>query len=168
MCTKLDEYLSVARDSNSPRLDNCNLRLELQNTILTEQKMKKVVHPNRAVSAFPRSLLYPSLNWKSRLEALGARVTYEEEQEEGPAEKVAMQELFGEVPDGRLALLDLSTFVEEDHKTRGEDEETLQMFGAMLPSSILLEHVDELILGPWKTEALATKLAETHPSLTVS
>lgn len=56
----------------------------------------------------------------------------------------------------------------EDHKTRGEDEETLQMFEAMLPSSVLLEHVDELILGPWKTEALATTLAKTHPNLTVS
>ena len=42
------------------------------------------------------------------------------------------------------------------------------MFDDLLPSSVLLEQLDELVLGAWKTDALTAKLAKTHPHLTIS
>lgn len=85
-----------------------------------------------------------------------------------PKRKEDWGDLFNYDPGRRIERLDLSKFVGEDHVEKGKDRETLEMFDDLLPSSVLLEQLDELVLGAWKTDALTEKLAKTHPHLTIS
>lgn len=66
---------------------------------------------------------------------------------------------------GHIELLDFSTLT-YSKKSKGL-ERTKQFIEEALPEAKLLERVDTLILGDWKTPELTAKLAEAHPDLTV-
>ncbi len=76
-------------------------------------------------------------------------------------------EMFDTSFGGQLEVLDLSGTVAAWNVEKG-DQKIAAMFKTYLPEANLLESVDTLILGKWKTDELVEKLAETHPELTVS
>lgn len=67
---------------------------------------------------------------------------------------------------GHLEVLDLSS-VDDENITPQNRKLWNKLLDEELPTARLLEHVDTLILGKWRTEARAKKLEEAFPELTV-
>ena len=67
---------------------------------------------------------------------------------------------------GHLEVLDLSSFGDA-HPHSNASKQLTAMFHRVLPTARLLEHVDALILGEWKTGELGASLEDAFPALTV-
>ncbi len=68
---------------------------------------------------------------------------------------------------GRLDELDLSTFDDRGLRASDDPEGLMHMLERELPTAPLLESVDTLVLGQWKTDALCDTLTRHFPHLTI-
>ena len=84
-----------------------------------------------------------------------------------PSQREEWVDLFATKPTSRLELFDLSGLTDGSCE-KGSDAEVLDMLRDLLPSSTLLEQVDELVLGEWKTQEILDALARHQPHLSVS